>query len=223
MSEPNEVLRKNRRIFQVWVGDDTFWVRPLKRDEYSMIMREAQDLEDRDRLVVEAALLHPKGFVWDSAPAGLLSQVAEQILILSGFLDPQVPINILQRSRASLENFEVLAETVIRAAFPNISFEEMRSWDVYDLMDHLARAEWVLRNIYGVDPGVEIGEPTPSSEEDLVREIREKGLDPMRVLPLPPSPPYVPFPFITTLHWNRQEVIDAIGQGSTEGRDGLLE
>lgn len=223
MPDPREVFRKNRRIFEVWVGDDRFLVRPLKRDEYSRIMREAKDFEDRDRLVVEAALLYPQGYDWESSPAGLLPNVAEQILILSGFLDPQVPINILQKSRESLKSFEAMAETVIRAAFPNISFEEMRSWDVYEFMDHLARAEWVLRNVYGVDPGIDIAEPEEPPEEELVKEIREKGLDPMLVLPLPPDPPFVPFPFITNLHWNKQEVVDAIGQGSTERRDGLLE
>lgn len=214
--------KQHANLFLMWIGQTPFIVCPLNRKLYEQIVHEAEDEDDRNERVCLASVLHPKIDV-SRCPGGWISTLAPEIIRLSGFSDPQGPIQIFEGARQANKAFEMQAENLIKFAFPEIRFDEMKSWNIYELMDHLARAEWLMKNAYDIDPGLDLHPPEQPGEEETVENIRKQGMDPMRVLPPPQKKPYMDTPLITQGKWNKERVVNAIRQRSIEGRNGLLE
>lgn len=183
------------RLFLILCGDEPFIARPLTRAEWATIQSAIENPSEREEAICAQAVLYPAGIDWSKTRAGLPSALAPVILEFSGFATPEVPMAILERSRQALSSFEPQAETLIQAAF-HVSLQELRSMDVYTFMDYLARAEWTLKHLYGIDQVIAIEPPKPPDMEQLRRDLRKQGADPMRLLPLPPDKPLVPVPFI---------------------------
>ena len=187
--------QKYPRLFLVMVGDEPFVVRPLTRAEWASIQAMTASAFEREEAICQTAVVHPADIDWSKARAGFPSALAPVILDLSGFSRPEVPIALLEQARQSMQVFERQAETLIRAVF-HVSLDELRNMDVHEFMEELARAEWALRRLYGIDQAIVIEPPSPPDKQELKRQLRAEGIDPMRVFPPEPDKPLVPTPFI---------------------------
>lgn len=201
--------RQHKQLFYVDLSPHTLLVRPLTRQEYEEIQLTHPEGDERSRAYCEACVVWPKiNFQNPRLLAGLLDSLPPKLLELSGFTSPDLAMDLFQHERhKTASSFERQAECMIAVAFPHIRLDEIKQWSLYTLMEYYARAEWILKNLYNMEIDLEITHPEPVDEEEQVRSLREQGIDPMFVMPLPADPPFVAFPLITRARWNDQATL----------------
>lgn len=212
-----ELKKKYPHLFLISLGHGII-VRPLTKAEYEISINSFKNDESAvEEFICMETILYPELKSIDDIPFGWVNLIASKVKELSGFEDPLKATQLFLQRRAEQENsFERQAETIIRSAFSNITFEEMRHWDLFTLSDHLARAEWSLKEILGLEISIDIKEErdildkVKQEKESRPQKLTEQGLDPMLILPLPEDPSYVPEPFlsecqetITESNWNQ--------------------
>jgi len=217
-------------VFATSVGDKFYIWRPLTRTEYDIINKSsAGDTLLREEMICQFSVLFPK-VNFSVYKAGIPGSLAPQILEESGFGSVYKTYSYLGHSRqAVLDSFTAQAEIVIASAFPNYTFEEMKSWNLEQILDMVARAEWKLNVIDHKDfifemtqgvpqEGEEGAEPKTHEEEmkELEQQIIEQGGDPIlqlgHIYRLKNKKDYVPYPFIMGTSWDNEVVVNAVSK-----------
>lgn len=198
--------RKHRRIYSTIVGSLLLIWRPLGRQEYREILQLAEGEHDLQERICQVAVLWPEDLDFRTYVAGVPSVLAPQIKEQSGYGSPAKAYAALDEYRTEMAAFEHQAEAAIAAAFPRISFKQMRAWTIDDLMWHLVRAEWVLKNIQGREVEFRSTEPeepeTVPSPVEAGQQMRADGIDPMSTLdPKSLRPGFAELPFIGGTNW----------------------
>lgn len=139
-----------RNVYMYQVGDLVFFYRPINRAEYKTLFEENKltDL-DKEDLIVETCLLFPKDFDMNTCEAGLVSQLAEQI-IKNSFLSRDARTKVINYYRADMADVDNQIICIIHEAFPTIDIEDMEEWDMERTLKYLSRAEWILNNLRGI-------------------------------------------------------------------------
>jgi len=89
--------------------------------------------------------LNPTDFINSAyCPAALPDLMAELILGVSGFEDPQSYVDLLDQARAEQQTIQASIENFICAAFPGTKPRDVGDMSVYEQMNMLARAEIML-------------------------------------------------------------------------------
>jgi hypothetical protein len=211
-------------VYQVTINDQDFIFRPLRRIEYHELIdnNKGGDSELEEKLC-QIAVIEPFNYSFShSGRAGVAKTLSGHILLASGVADSRQLDIMLEDHRLQMRSFEDQAETFISQAFHNISFDEMKQWTMDKLIQHVARAEWALQNVWQMPITFKSEEPPQTTEalpEQSMKEIgdlmREDGLDPMIELDhlIRVKPPYVDFPMIggTNLLSN-EEALDNVRQ-----------
>lgn len=213
-------------IFATSVGHSFFIWKPLTRTEYDIIIRSsAGDNSLKEEMVCQFAVLHPK-INFSLYKAGIPGVLAPQIIEESGFGSVYKTYSHLANSRnAVLSSFTSQAEIVIASAFPQYSFENMKTWNIEQLLDMVARAEWKLNVIdhkefiFDMVPesdGSEDGEEKTFKEEmkELEQQIIAEGGDPIlqlgHIYNLKNKKDYIEYPFIMGNSWDNEVIINAV-------------
>ena len=222
-----EFKKKYYSVFATTIGSDLYVWRPLTRSEYEIISKSAGPNELlKEEMICQAAVLYPE-VNFGIHKAGVPSSLAPQIIEESGFGTALKTYEYLSKSRdAVLNNFTAQAEIVIAAAFPQYTFEEMKSWNIEQLLDMVARAEWKLNVLdrkdfvfQAVNEEEENEEETKSPKEqlhELEQHIIQNGGDPILMLgehyKKQVHKEYVEFPFIMGKNWDNEVVVNVIQQ-----------
>ena len=210
------------QLFYVGLETEGVLIRPLTRLEYETAMNGNETEDMKWEYICNQTIVWPEFTTIDAIPPGWIKDIGEKVIELSGFKEPYRIIELYKEFKEGMSNFERQAEVIIRSAFSDITFEEMRKWNIYKFMDHLARAEWSLKEVLGLELELEIkdkeeiDELVQQEEELRVEKLRAQGIDPMLVLPLPEDKEYVPKPLTSSLDWNGDEVIDAFRETRVE-------
>lgn len=225
----NALLRQFKdqyeNVFAANFKDQQFIFRELTRKEYRRIVDETfGDTYTYEETICQTAVLYPEDYDFSvRGRAGLAKTLAVEIVETSGFGHPDQQIQMLNYFRSDMQNFDSQAETVIQLVFPNISEDEMQDWTQEKLMRRLARAEWVMKEIWQmpfefakrdeVDPNAP--PPEPPSIMEVAQSIRDQGGDPMFVLKdqimSPRDKDYVAFPLIGgTKLFKNEEVLENV-------------
>lgn len=179
-------------VYAVEVKDQLFFFRELSRKEYKQITEQVyRDDYQLEEAICEKAIVYPEEYDFQKrARAGTVKLLSTQIVTASGFAHQSQHVQMLEHYRYDMNNFDAQAETVIGLVFPNISEEEMADWTQERFMKKLARAEWVMKTIWGMP--YEFGSQQPSEEDELApepptiqeigAELRQEGIDPMVAL-----------------------------------------
>lgn len=146
----NDLQEEHGDIYWNTLEGQVFIYRPLGRLEYRELLKaDISDVEKEDT-VCQACLLHPENFDFDDCPAGIPTQLFN-LIMKNSFLDSLESKQIIVAyHRAQMAEFDNQITCIISEAFPNISIEEIESWDMSKTAKYLSRAEWklnVLRNI----------------------------------------------------------------------------
>lgn len=179
-------------VFAIDIKDQQFILRELTRKEYKRIVDRTYGNDyGLEEMICQTAVLYPEGYDFTiKGRAGFAKTLAAEVIAISGFAHPDQQVEILDYYRADMMNLDSQAETVIQLVFPGVSEEEMQDWTQEMFMRRLARAEWVMREIWGMphtfarrDQAQE-GEPEvePPTLKEIGTEIREQGGDPMFAL-----------------------------------------
>ena len=235
MSEIDELVidlkKNNYSVYTTIIGDSAYLWRPLTRfeRETAFISASGDGLLYED-LICNYAVLYPKGIDFSGYHlAGVPSILAPQIIQETGFDTTDKFLSEMGiRKQNMLSNYVAQLETIIITAFPQYKFEEMREWNIEQICDMAARAEFAIQKIHGqsefsildIEPAKrQESEPGPElSEDELLRqkeqELVEEGYDPIMVLGAlyqeRRQRPYLEAPFIMGTDYDDEVMLDGI-------------
>lgn len=197
-------------VFAAYIKDDVFIFRQLTRKEHRKLAFSGISQQELDEEVCRITVLFPENYDFSGrGSAGLPQTLAPQIVMASGYAHPSQQAEKLMMYKAEMEQFEFQAEAYISYIF-KIPMEEMEDWTQDKLMKYLARAEWVNRELRGPLGGgnerfnlikqeeQEGPQEEPPTLQEIGKEMREVGLDPMMELAseIRRKPPYAELPII---------------------------
>lgn len=145
-----ETFQKYSAVFFSEIEGQLYSYRPLGRKEYKdIVTNENLDEWDKQDAIVKAALIYPTDFNLDDCPAGIPDKLCQDIIEKS-CLDPESMLYLLHMNRQEAEQLGSEMACIIAEAFPNYNLDEIESWNNFKFMKVYAQAEWVLKNIRGV-------------------------------------------------------------------------
>lgn len=231
-----QLKEKYGNVYAALIGDQTFFFRELTRKEYRFLISMPYASEyELEEAICQTAVVYPEEYDFSMhGRAGIVKTLSVQILAASGFASPSQTIEMLEQHRQSMKQFESQAETLVSLVF-HIRPEEMADWTQDTFLQYVARAEWVMQNIWKMDyafveqkeEGEEKAQPTL---EEMAAEIREAGGDPMielrHLIVHKKDKDYVPFPLIAgTKLLENEEVLERVReqiQGLPDRRSDIL-
>ena len=145
-----ETFQKYNAVFFSEIDGQLYSYRPLGRKEYKDILTN-ENLNDWDKQdeIVKTALVYPVDFDLDECPAGLPEQLCNDIVEKS-CLDPESMVYLLHMNRQEAEQLGSEMACIIAEAFPSYTLDEIESWNNFKFIKIYTQAEWVLKNIRGV-------------------------------------------------------------------------
>ncbi len=183
-----DAFQKYSAVFFSEIDGQLFSYRPLGRKEYKDIVTNV-NLDDwsKQDVIVQTALIYPQDFDLDNCPAGIPDQLCTEIIEKS-CLDPESMLYLLHMQRQESEQLGSEMTCIIAEAFPSYSIDEIESWNNFKFMKVYAQAEWVLKNIRGVEFQLDIidylAEAAGVTNEELVNMgIKEAKPEPQPMIP----------------------------------------
>ena len=184
-----ETFQKHSAVFFSEIDGQLYSYRPLGRKEYKDILtnENINDLDKQDA-IVKAALIYPQDLDLDDCPAGVPNQLCNDIVEKS-CLDPESMLYLLHMERQEAEQLGSEMACIIAEAFPNYSLEEIESWNNFKFMKIYAQAEWVLKNIRGVQFQLDIIDYLADIAEISQEELVNMGIKDAAPIPQPAYQP----------------------------------
>jgi hypothetical protein len=145
-----ETYQKYFAVFFSEIDGQLYSYRPIGRKEYKDIVTNdsLNDLDKQDA-IVKTAIIYPPDLDLDECPAGVPDQLCNDIVEKS-CLDPESMIYLLHSNRLEAEQLGSEMACIIAEAFPSYTIDEIESWNNFKFMKVYAQAEWILKNIRGV-------------------------------------------------------------------------
>ena len=151
-----DAFQKYSAVFFSEIEGQLFSYRPLGRKEYKdIVTNDSLDEWDKQDAICKTALVYPVGYDFESCPAGIPDKLCNDIIEKS-CLDPESMIYLLHMNRQEAEQLGSEMSCIIAEAFPNYSIEEIESWNNFKFMKIFAQAEWLLKNIRGIEFNLDI-------------------------------------------------------------------
>ncbi len=145
-----ETFQKHFAVFFSEIDGQLYCYRPLGRKEYKdIVTNESLSDWDKQDAIVKAAIVYPVDFDLDDCPAGIPDKLCNDIVEKS-CLDPESMIYLLHSNRLEAEQLGSEMACIIAEAFPSYTLDEIESWNNFKFMKIYAQAEWVLKNIRGI-------------------------------------------------------------------------
>ena len=184
-----EAFQKHSAVFFSEIDGQLYSYRPLGRKEYKDILtnENISDLDKQDA-IVKTALIYPPNLDLDDCPAGVPNQLCNDIVEKS-CLDPESMLYLLHMERQEAEQLGSEMACIIAEAFPNYSLEEIESWNNFKFMKIYAQAEWVLKNIRGVQFQLDIIDYLAEIAEISQEELVNMGIKDAAPIPQPAYQP----------------------------------
>jgi hypothetical protein len=175
-----EAFQKYSAVFFSEIDGQLFSYRPLGRKEYKDILTN-ENLDDWDKqdAICKTATIYPVDYDFNDCPAGIPSKLCDDIVEKS-CLDPESMIYLLHMNRQEAEQLGSEMVCVIAEAFPSYTIDEIESWNNFKFMKIYAQAEWILKNIRGVEFQLDIidylAEVSGVTDEELINMgIKDEG------------------------------------------------
>lgn len=153
-----EAFQKYDAVFFSEIEDELFIYRPLGRKEFKDILAN-QNLDDYEKedAICKTVLIYPEDFDFDDCLAGIPDKLYQDVLEKS-CLDPESMFYLLHMHREESEQLGSEMACIIAEAFPSYKIEEIEAWNNFKFMKTYAQAEWILKNIRGVEFGLDVGD-----------------------------------------------------------------
>lgn len=125
-------------------------------DEISRLYDSEWDSAEAEDAVVTTAIIYPENFDLNKYPAGLITSLADEILIVSGFRpgDEQFTKGVLEKYRLEMQEFRNMMKAFIIAAMPSYTEEDLDKYTFSGLARKLALAEKIIeiqQSMYGIE------------------------------------------------------------------------
>lgn len=219
-------------IIYLNIDGKEFVFRTLGVGEYIDIKECIMNEKDIEDVICQTTKIYPYDDIrfGEYEFAGISSIASKEILFHSGLSGDPNSLNfikqVLNEKREEMYIYHNHCINIVKAAFQELSLKEIRGYSWFKLVDLVARAESVL-TLRGVD--VMIVDSNVEDEGELetfvdkeekkptIKEYLENGVDPMMyfskdILEFVDSRDVIEAPFIGGIHWDREEVVNAISE-----------
>lgn len=149
-------------IFMIDLIESSFIFRALGREEYKQILMMDLGIPEFQEEICRVGILFPEDFDFNKFTAGGPEILSDLIIDASGLHEKQAGA-LLDEYREEMDNYDYQVDCMIHEAFPEHSIPEIATWPLRKTLYYLSRAEWVLRNLRGVQ--ISIPEPVQQQEE----------------------------------------------------------
>lgn len=171
-----------------------FVLRSIGREEYNQIISIIRDEKDLEDVIAQTALIYPEDFEMASCGfAGIPQNLANLVMEASDVTSMDTLIDMLKDSQKIADRFDYQCLTLIKAAMPEYSFEDMQKWTWEKIMFHTALAQKILNYSLPEDAKIDLidrreevrkelekpAERTEEEEKQFIAELRQNGIDPM--------------------------------------------
>lgn len=167
-----ELKREHKDIFVINIKGLEFVFRPLTKFEYFEYILNNPGVKDvcLAEKIAEICVLYPKEYNFkDPDYAGIPDVLFEEIKEVSGFTNNELLKAKASEYRSIIANdFDKQMENIIMTAFPYVTLEEIRGWDMYKLLDYFTRAEWIIQNLMPMHQ-------LPHQQRDEAQEPQSRG------------------------------------------------
>lgn len=215
-------LYTGHKIIYVLFANREFLFRTLTRREYKTIISYAEGYEKEDE-ICQIGCIYPEPDKIDFSRfpmAGFVTKVAKVIEIASGFDDIKTVLNEYHE-QSKISNMELNCMDLIKAFFPEYTYEEMDDWTWEKLIKTTVRAEAVAKmkgmDFHLVDQSDEVRadyEKISIRNKEFVEQLLEQGIDPMLYFQDSLTNGHmkdpVDKPLIGGLHWKNPDVLKLI-------------
>lgn len=208
-------------------------ISPKEYAQYRTITMTEYEFSDA---ICQTALIYPEKYLFsDSKLAGMSDRISKEIIKASKIHDSLEVIEMLKQSRERLNSsFFNQCILLIKAAFPEYSFEEIELWSYDKLMLFTSRAEYVLTIRNGNDKeGRSMPVQLVCDEEALAKNVSaekeevaeedliDQGVDPILYFAdkVELKRNIIDSPMITTCKWNDEEMIKNVRRQILKRRD----
>jgi hypothetical protein len=174
-----ELKDKYSSIYSVRIGKKEYVFRPLTFTEYGRLLRhdEWNQLEFEDALV-EMVLLYPavNSVEYNTMPAGVPTELAEEVLRISGITSPKFAIQVLNEKRSNADSVMSSIKAFIIAAMPAYKDDDLNEFTFEELIEKVVLSEKILNikmrtMVHGEQVELQISDPEEEAK-------KSKGLDP---------------------------------------------
>lgn len=208
------------KIIYALFDNKEFVFKSLTRKEYKDILNITASDDEFEDAICQIALIYPEEYDFSQAPlAGISHNISPIILEQSNFTSLNDVLDIYEESKKQILTLDQNCMTVVKAAMPEYTFEEMEDWTWDKLMLMLARAEKILEltgnkiELINNQEKVENNAKKQNIDnKEFIDELIKNGIDPMVYFKnqLIHKNEFVEFPLIGGIHWRNEEVMDAI-------------
>jgi len=137
-------------IFISEIMGEVFIFRPLTKYEFEQFMR-SENMSDNYKAekICDLCVLYPKEYdFFDPSYAGIPETLMEKIIGNSGFSDKDFVLNVINQYRKSNnDDPDRKIENMILSVFNQFTVEDIKSWNIYKILDYYSRAEWIINNV----------------------------------------------------------------------------
>jgi hypothetical protein len=143
-----DLKKKYGNIYTVDVKGNSLIFRELTFTEYDLILY-LQDLEeytyaDIEDFIIEYAIVYPENFNLEKIPAGLVTNLAQNILELSGFFSVKIAKGILEDKRLQMTEVRNLMKAFVISTMPAYLPEDLDEMTFSQLAEKVALAEKII-------------------------------------------------------------------------------
>lgn len=146
-----KLKKEYEHVFVLNIKGLEFIFRPLTKFEFFEYIINNPGIKDINlsEKICSLCVLYPKNYDFKNPDyAGIPDVLLEEIKEVSGFTNN----NAIRAKAAEYRNinqndFDHQMENIIMTAFPSITLEMMKDWNIYKLLDYFTRAEWVVNNM----------------------------------------------------------------------------
>lgn len=183
-----ETFQKFNAVFFSEIDGQLYAYRPLGRKEYKDILTN-ENLNDWDKqdAICKTAVVYPPDLDLDECPAGLPEKLCDDIVIKS-CLDPENMVYLIHMNRQEAEQLGSEMACIITEAFPSYTIDEIETWNNFKFTKIYAQAEWVLKNIRGVQFQLDVVDYLADVAGITAEDLIEMGIKTEEDYQLPPQP-----------------------------------
>lgn len=166
---------QNRTVFMYKADDEVFFYKPLGRKDYRELCQDDTLSEfDKEEIVCDLCVLWPENYNFEDCKNAGLPTVLSREIIHNSFLDDiDNRYALITMYRTEMYERDNQITCIIHEAFPEFDIEEIENWDMEKTAYYLARAEWTLSYLRGVEMDmVYTDNPNePIQEEEPLKDL----------------------------------------------------
>ncbi|MGM0165020.1 hypothetical protein [Enterococcus sp. DIV1059_2] len=142
----DEFKKRYYDVYFIQIYDQDFIYRIPSIEDFKKLETRFPDIYDLQEAVCREYVLDPVIEDWsENIPAGYVESLAKAIINDAGvWWDGETIKQKLENASTEISSLQILLPLTIKKAFPEYSFEELRSWSLSRQFEYYQYAKWLI-------------------------------------------------------------------------------